>query len=80
MAADLYTVRDGRPHAGLLITHGVLKTGQRTTRVWWRWQTNWPPAGSPSWCPSSTASSPFGWRWEESDDIVAAFRFPALDG
>ena len=74
MAADLYTVRDGRPHAGLLITHGVLETGKDDPRLV-ALANELAACGFAVLVPELDGLKSLRLEMEESDDIVAAFRF-----
>ena len=74
MAADLYTVRDGRPHAGLLITHGVLETGKDDSRLV-ALANELAACGFAVLVPELDGLKSLRLEMEESDDIVAAFRF-----
>ena len=74
MAADLYTVRDGRPRAGLLITHGVLETGKDDPRLV-ALANELATCGFAVLVPELDGLKSLRLEMEESDDIVAAFRF-----
>ncbi len=74
MAADLYTVQDGRPHAGLLITHGVLETGKDDPRLV-ALANELAACGFAVLVPELNGLKSLRLEMEESDDIVAAFRF-----
>ena len=74
MAADLYTVQDGRPHAGLLITHGVLETGKDDPRLV-ALANELAACGFAVLVPELDGLKSLRLEMEESDDIVAAFRF-----
>lgn len=74
MAADLYVVQDGRPRAGLLITHGVLETGKDDPRLVGL-ANEMAACGFAVLVPKLDGLKSLRLDMEESDDIAAAFRF-----
>ena len=74
MAADLYAVPDGRRHAGLLITHGVLETGKDDPRLV-ALANELAACGFAVLVPELDGLKSLRLEMEESQDVVAAFRF-----
>lgn len=74
MAADLYVVPDGRPRPGLLVTHGVLETGKDDPRLV-ALANELAACGFAVLVPELDGLKSLRLEMEESDDIVAAFRF-----
>ena len=74
IAADLYAVQDGRPHAGLLITHGVLDTGKDDPRLV-ALASELAACGFAVLVPEFDGLKSLRLEMEESEDIAAAFRF-----
>lgn len=74
MAADLYVVPDGRPRAGLLVTHGVLETGKDDPRLV-ALATELAACGFAVLVPELDGLKSLRLDMDESGDIAAAFRF-----
>ena len=74
MAADLYVVPGVRPRAGLVVTHGVLETGKDDPRLV-ALATQLAACGFAVLVPELDGLKSLRLDMEESDDIVAAFRF-----
>ena len=74
MAADLYAVRDGRPRAGLLITHGVLDTGKDDPRLV-ALANELAACGFAVLVPELDGLKSLRLEMGEAEDIAAAFRF-----
>ena len=74
VAADLYAVRDGRPRAGMLITHGVLETGKDDPRLA-ALANEMAACGFVVLVPELEGLKSLRLEMEEAGDIAAAFRF-----
>jgi len=74
LAADLYVVPDARRRAGLLITHGVLETGKDDPRLV-ALAKEMAACGFAVLVPELEGLKSLRLEMDESEDIVAAFRF-----